>query len=48
MKDLKTWQKVGLGILTIGVTGTAIFYGYKALKKRMDKVKNTPVPQVKK
>lgn len=32
---MKTWQKVGLGVLTVGVTATAIYFGYKAFKKKM-------------
>lgn len=34
---MKTWQKVGLGIVTVGVTATAVYFGYKALKKRLAK-----------
>lgn len=30
---MKTWQKVGISALTVGVTATALYFGYKALKK---------------
>jgi hypothetical protein len=48
---MKTWQKVAVGVLTIGVTGTAIYFGYKAIQKHLDKKKkekdgSAPVPKV--
>lgn len=48
---MKTWQKVGLGIVTVGVTATVVYFGYKALKKRLakkeaDKKAAEPVKEV--
>ena len=46
---LKTWQKVGLGVLTVGITVTTIYYGYKGLKKLIAKKEAEKAkPEVKK
>jgi hypothetical protein len=34
---MKPWMKVGLSVLTVGVTVTAIYFGVKAIRKRMAK-----------
>lgn len=46
---MKQWQKIGLGILTVGVTATAVYFTVKAIKKRMNakKAENKPVEQPK-
>ncbi len=36
---MKTWHKVGLSLVTMGVTATAIYYGIQAFKKKRDKQK---------
>lgn len=34
---MKNWQKIGVSVLTVGVTVTAIYFGVKAIKKHMAK-----------
>ena len=36
---LKTWHKVAIGIVTVGVTATTIYFASKAIKKRLAKKK---------
>lgn len=48
---MKTWHKVALGVLTVGVTATVTFYAVKAIKKKLaDKKKaedgSKPVPKI--
>ena len=37
MTNLKPWQKIGLSVLTVGVTVTAVYFGVKAIRTRMAK-----------
>lgn len=43
---MKTWQKVAIGVVTIGITGTAIFYGYKWWKGRKKEADKKPLLKV--
>lgn len=36
---LKPWQKIGLSLITVGVTATTVYFGYKAIKKHLDSKK---------
>ncbi len=34
---MKPWMKIGLSVLTVGVTVTALYFGVNAIRKRMAK-----------
>lgn len=48
LKNMKPWQKIALGVVTVGITATAIYFSVKGIKKMIaaNKKKNdskTPI-----